>query len=86
MIFGLLTGSFLAALVGLFGARRKIGFGWTFFLSVLFTPLVGLIVCLLSDKLPNGERKWGCLGSVLAIITIVLFVFLALMVVGVAAA
>ena len=86
MVFGLLTGSFLAALVGLFGARRKIGFGWTFFLSVLFTPLVGLIVCLLSDKLPNGERKWGCLGSVLAIITIVLFVFLALMVVGVAAA
>ena len=82
LIFGLLTGSFLAALVGLLGARRKIGFGWTFFLSVLFTPLVGLIVCLLSDKLPDGERKWGCLGSVLAIITIVLFVFLALMVVG----
>ena len=86
LIFGLLTGSFLAALVGLLGARRKIGFGWTFFLSVLFTPIVGLIVCLLSDKLPNGERKWGCLGSILAIITIVLFVFLALMVVGVAAA
>ena len=85
LIFGLLTGSFLAALVGLLGARRKIGFGWTFFLSVLFTPIVGLIVCLLSDKLPNGERKWGCLGSILAIITIVLFVFLALMVVGVAA-
>ena len=82
MIFGLLTGSFLAALVGLLGARRKIGFGWTFFLSVLFTPIVGLIVCLLSDKLPDGERKWGCLGSVLAIITIALFVFLALMVVG----
>ena len=85
LIFGLLTGSFLAALVGLLGARRKIGFGWTFFLSVLFTPIVGLIVCLLSDKLPNGERKWGCLGSVLAIITIVLFVFLALMVIGAAA-
>ena len=85
MIFGLLTGSFLAALVGLLGARRRIGFGWTFFLSVLFTPLVGLIVCLLSDKLPNGERKWGCLGSILAIITIALFVFLALMVIGVTA-
>ena len=82
MIFGLVTGSFVAALVGLLGARRKIGFGWTFFLSVLFTPIVGLIVCLLSDKLPDGERKWGCLGSVLAIITIALFVFLALMVVG----
>ena len=82
MIFGLVTGSFVAALVGLLGARRKIGFGWTFFLSVLFTPLIGLIVCLLSDKLPNGERKWGCLGGILAIITIALFVLLALMLVG----
>ena len=82
LIFGLVTGSFVAALVGLLGARRKIGFGWTFFLSVLFTPLIGLIVCLLSDKLPNGERKWGCLGGILAIITIALFVLLALMLVG----
>ena len=86
LIFGLLSGSFLAALVGLLGARRRIGFGWAFFLSVLFTPLVGLIICLLSDNLPDGERKWGCLGSILAIITIALFVFLALMVVGVAMA
>ena len=84
LVFGLLTDSFLAALVGLLGARRRIGFGWTFFLSVLFTPLVGLIVCLLSDKLPYGERKWGCLGTFLAILTIVLFVFLALMLIGVA--
>lgn len=82
LIFGLLTDSFVAALVGLLGARRRIGFGWAFFLSVLFTPLVGLIVCLLSDKLPDGQRKWGCLGSILAIITIALFVFLALMMVG----
>lgn len=86
LVFGLLSDSFLAALVGLLGARRRIGFGWTFFLSVLFTPFVGLIVCLLSDKLPDDERKWGCLGSILAIITIALFVFLALMVVGVAVA
>lgn len=82
LIFGLLTDSFVAALVGLLGARRRIGFGWAFFLSVLFTPLVGLIVCLLSDKLPDGQRKWGCLGSILAIITIALFVFFALMMLG----
>lgn len=82
LIFGLLTDSFVAALVGLLGARRRIGFGWAFFLSVLFTPLVGLIVCLLSDKLPDGQRKWGCLGSILAIITLALFVFFALMMVG----
>ena len=86
LLFGLLTDSFVAALVGLLGARRRIGFGWAFFLSVLFTPLVGLIVCLLSDKLPVGQRKWGCLGGVLGILTIVLFVFLALMLVGAIAA
>jgi hypothetical protein len=82
LLFGLLTDSFVAALVGLLGARRRIGFGWAFFLSVLFTPLVGLIVCLLSDKLPVGQRNWGCLGSILAVITIALFVFLGLLMVG----
>lgn len=76
LLFGLISDTFVAALVGLLGARRRIGFGWTFFLSVLFTPLIGLIICLLSDKLPDGDRNWGCLGSILAIITIVLFVLL----------
>lgn len=85
LIFGLISNTFLAALVGLVGARRRIGFGWTFFLSVLFTPLIGLIICLLSDRLPDGERKWGCLGSILAIITIVLLVFFGLMILGAAA-
>ena len=84
LIFGLISNTFLAALVGLVGARRRIGFGWTFFLSVLFTPLIGLIICLLSDRLPDGERKWGCLGSILAIITIVLLVFFGLMILGAA--
>ncbi len=84
LLFGLLTDSFVAALVGLVGARRKIGFGWTFFLSILFTPLIGLIIALLSDKLPDGDRNWGCLGSVLAIITITLLVVLAMMVLGAA--
>lgn len=76
LLFGLISDTFVAALVGLLGARRRIGFGWAFFLSVLFTPLVGLIICLLSDKLPDGDRNWGCLGSILAIVTIALFVLL----------
>ena len=76
----------MAVLVGLVGARRRIGFGWTFFFSVLFTPFIGLIIALLSDKLPDGERNWGCLGSILAIITIALLVFLAMMILGAAAA
>ena len=85
LIFGLLSNTFLAALVGLVGARRRIGFGWTFFLSVLLTPFIGLIIALLTDKLPDGERKWGCLGSILAIITIALLVFLIMAILGAAA-
>jgi hypothetical protein len=76
LLFGLISDTFVAALVGLVGARRRIGFGWTFFLSVLFTPFIGLIFCLLSDKLPEGDRNWGCLGSILAIVTIALLVLL----------
>ena len=85
LLFGLLSDTFVAALVGLVGARRRIGFGWTFFLSVLLTPIIGLIICLLSDPLPQGERKWGCLGSILAIITIAILVFLFMAVVAAAA-
>ncbi|MBR6091861.1 MAG: hypothetical protein IKQ09_03500 [Bacteroidales bacterium] len=85
LIFGILSDTFLAALVGLVGARRRIGFGWAFFFSVLLTPFIGLIIALLSDKLPDGERNWGCLGSILAIITIALLVFLFMAVLGAAA-
>ncbi len=76
LLFGLLSDTFLAALVGLIGARRRIGFGWTFFFSVLLTPFIGLIICLLSEPLPPGDRNWGCLGSILAMVTITLLVFL----------
>lgn len=62
-IFGLASGILLDVLVGLLGSRRNIGFGWAFIISVLFTPLVGLIVALISDPLPIGaEPKYGCLG------------------------
>ena len=71
LIFGLVTDSLLAVLVGLVGARRRIGFGWAFLLSAISTPLVGLICCLISDKLPDGDRKWGCLGTLLGIMVIV---------------
>ena len=69
-IYGAITFSLVSVLVGLLGARRKIGFGWAFLLSAVTTPLIGLIVTLLTDKLPAGERKWGCLGTILAILTI----------------
>ena len=80
LIFGLISGSLLAVLVGLVGARRRIGFGWSFFLSVVFTPVIGLIICLLSDRLPDGERNWGCLGSILAIVIIALLALLVMFV------
>jgi hypothetical protein len=78
ILYGLITSSLLSVLVGLLGARRRIGFGWAYLLSVLTTPLIGLIITLLSDKLPDGERRWGCLGVILAIIAIVLLIMLAL--------
>ncbi|MBQ9470971.1 MAG: hypothetical protein IJU72_08475 [Bacteroidales bacterium] len=71
IIFGIFGGVLLNALVGLIGARRRLGFGWTFLLSLLLTPLGGLICALLSEKLPEGQRRWGCLGVVLAMVVIV---------------
>lgn len=64
LTFGLLSGHLLLdVLVGLLGSRRNIGFGWAFIISVLFTPLVGLIAALISNPLPAGaEPKYGCLG------------------------
>ena len=38
--------------VGCLGRKRKIGFGWAFFLSVI-NLLLGLIVTLCSKKLEN---------------------------------
>ncbi|MBR2031475.1 MAG: hypothetical protein IKA04_04590 [Alistipes sp.] len=64
LTFGLLSGHLLLdVLVGLLGSRRNIGFGWAFIISVLFTPLIGLIAALISNPLPAGaEPKYGCLG------------------------
>ena len=65
LIFGLLSGCFLSILVGLVGRSRRLGFGWTFLISIFFTPLVGLICALISDPLPVGQQKsWGCLGNI----------------------
>lgn len=69
VIFGLMSGCFLSVLVGIFGAQRRLGFGWTFLLSLLFTPLVGLICALLSDPLPAAaNRRYGCFGCLFAVL------------------
>ena len=83
VIFGLLSGCVLAVLVGIIGSHRRIGFGWAFLISLLFTPLVGLIVALLTDPLPGGGQRWGCIGTFVAILGLLfLFVFLLLALTG----
>ena len=83
VIFGLLSGSLLSVLVGIIGSRRRIGFGWAFLLSLIFTPLVGLIIALLTDPLPDCERRWGCIGIAVALLGILcLIVFLMLLLTG----
>ena len=77
LLFGLLSESLFAVLVGILGATRKIGFGWSFIISLILTPVVGLICTLISDPLPTGERKWGCIANLIligAIATLVMFV------------
>lgn len=84
LIFALLSGCFLAALVGMLGRRRTIGFGWPFVLSLVFTPLVGLIFVLLSEELPNGQKQGlGCIGGILAFLGLLcLIIFLVVLLGG----
>jgi uncharacterized membrane protein YiaA len=42
-------------LIGLFGANRKLGFWGYFFGSLLFTPFIGLVLLLASDR-RNPEK------------------------------
>lgn len=82
IIFGLLTGSLFSVLIGILGASRKIGFGWSFILSLILTPIGGLICVLISDPLPTGERKWGCLANLILIAAIAMLVMFVLAVLG----
>lgn len=68
LLFGLLSGCLLAVLVGIIGSRRRIGFGLAFLLSLIFTPLVGLIITLLTDPLSGGDQRWGCIGTFIAVL------------------
>ena len=72
LLFGLLSGCLLAVLVGIIGSRRRIGFGLAFLLSLIFTPLVGLIITLLTDPLPGGDQRWGCIGTFIAVLGLLL--------------
>ena len=83
-IYGIFGSCLLSVLVGLIGSHRKIGFGWTFFLSVLLSPLLGLVFALISKRLPNGERRWGILGAILAVLTVIFIILFVVYVLGIA--
>ena len=94
VIFGLLSGHLLLdILVALLGSRRNIGFGWAFIISVLFTPLIGLIAVLISNPLPAGSEpkygilgySFGCLGTIFMVLiaTAILFGLVALLLPGI---
>jgi len=92
-IFGLASGILLDVLVGLLGSRRDIGFGWAFVISILFTPLIGLIATLISNALPAGSEpkygilvySFGCLGAIFMVLiaTAILFGLVALLLPGI---
>lgn len=87
VLFGLLSGSLLSVLVGIVGSNRRLGFGWSFLISIFFTPLIGLICALISDPLPGGERRWGCIATLFALLGLLFFIgFLVLLLAGGAAA
>ncbi len=86
ILFGLFGGCLLSVLVGLIGSGRHIGFGWSFLISLIFTPLIGLIVTLLSDPLPDSNRRWGCLGVSLGMLGVGCLLIFLLLCLGVIAA
>ena len=79
IIFGLLSDSLLSALVGIVGSRRRLGFGWSFIISLLLTPFIGLLAVLVSDPLPPGQKRWGCIANVLVFVTFAIIIAFAVM-------
>ena len=45
----------LAFLVGMYGINRKFGFWGNFIFSILFTPLIGMILAMGSDPARDEE-------------------------------
>lgn len=83
IFLGVLTGCLLSVLVGLVGSRRRIGFARAFFISLILSPFVGLIVALVSDPLPPGDYRWGFLHVGFVVLTVLaLAVFLVLLLTG----
>ncbi len=48
---------FASLLIGLLGINRKMGFWGYFFSSLLLTPLIGILLLLVSDSRPKVKRQ-----------------------------
>ena len=83
VLFGLLSGCLLSVLVGIIGSSRRIGIGLAFLLSLIINPLLSQIITLLTDPLPYGGQRWGCVGTFVAILGLLfLCAFLILLLAG----
>jgi len=49
-LFFLLFAAGVAAIVALLGKNREIGYGWSFVACFLLSPIIGIIIILLSKK------------------------------------
>jgi hypothetical protein len=47
----------LSFIVAIVGDKRKIGFGWSLFWSLLLSPLIGILITLAYDKKENKLRQ-----------------------------
>lgn len=46
---------FAFLIAGLLGSKRKIGFGWSLVACIFTSPIIGLIITLCSEKLPEEQ-------------------------------
>lgn len=57
-MFAILTSAVaLSLVIAYFGRNRKIGFWGMLFGSILLTPLMGLIILLVTDDVPKNKNK-----------------------------
>ena len=76
LLFTILILIVLALIIANAGSKRKIGFGWSLFLGLFFSPIVSLIAVLLSDRIQPDEfgkiqRNWGCVGPIVIVCMII---------------
>lgn len=57
MITGIITWLILSIVIGIVGSNRKIGFTGSFFLSLLLSPIIGLIFTLTSKSLETERYE-----------------------------